>query len=387
MKRLFSIALIAAASGICLFGQQAIWGVPELISPLINPDRTVTFRLKAPGASSVQIKGDFIASPVAEMDKDGEGIWTFTSDALTPELYRYNFIVDGLTIADPSNVYELRDVCTVFNYFIVPGAESADYAVNDVAHGTVSKVWYNSPTLGMKRRMSVYTPAGYESDRLKSYPVLYLLHGMGGDEEAWLTQGRAAQILDNLIARGEIEPMIVVMPNGNASEEAAPGETQSGLVAPTVALPHTMDGLFEESFPEIVAFVDNTYRTKADKAHRAIAGLSMGGYHSHHVSKQFPDLFDYVGLFSAAVNPREEGSEIYRDRDEKLRRQFADAPRLYWIAIGKDDFLYKENEDLRRVLDSMGIAYDYHESEGGHIWKNWRNYLRQFTPKLFRENY
>ena len=372
-----------SASAINVTAQQAIWGVPALTSPEINADNTVTFRLKAPGASNVQVVGDFIPSSVAEMAKDSAGIWTFTSQEIAPELYRYNYVVDGLTITDPSNVFELRDACTVFNYFIVPGEGSSLYEVKDVPHGTVSKVWYDSPTLGMKRRMSVYTPAGYESGAQR-YPVLYLLHGMGGDEEAWLTQGRTAQILDNLIADGAIEPMIVVMPNGNASQEAAPGETHFGLVPPTVALPHTMDGAFEEAFPDIVTFVDNTYRTKADKAHRAIAGLSMGGFHSLHTSKQYPDLFDYVGLFSAAVNPRVEGSEVYNNREAKLKRQFADAPRLYWIAIGKDDFLYNENVDFRKTLDDLGVKYEYYESTGGHIWKNWRNYLRKFTPRLFR---
>lgn len=384
MKRIIIIALTAIAANIPnINAQQALWGVPALISPEINADNTVTFRLKAPGASNVQVTGDFIPSSIAEMEKDTTGVWTFTSQEVAPELYRYNYIVDGLTITDPSNVFELRDVCTVFNYFIVPGEGSSLYEVKDVPHGTVSKVWYDSPTLGMKRRMSVYTPAGYESGSQR-YPVLYLLHGMGGDEEAWLTQGRTAQILDNLIAEGTIEPMIVVMPNGNASQEAAPGETHYGLVPPTVALPHTMDGAFEEAFPDIVTFVDNVYRTKADKAHRAIAGLSMGGFHSLHTSKQYPELFDYVGLFSAAINPRVEGSEIYENREAKLKHQFADGPRLYWIAIGKDDFLYNENAAYRKVLDDLGIKYEYYESSGGHIWKNWRSYLSKFTPKLFR---
>lgn len=383
MKRIILIALTAIAAHTSdITAQQAIWGVPALTSPEINADNTVTFRLKAPGASKVQITGDFLPS-LAAMEKDSTGVWTYTSQQIAPELYRYNYIVDGLTITDPSNVFELRDACTVFNYFIVPGDGSSLYEVKDVAHGTVSKVWYDSPTLGMKRRMSVYTPAGYEAGTQR-YPVLYLLHGMGGDEEAWLTQGRTAQILDNLIAEGAIEPMIVVMPNGNASQEAAPGETHFGLVPPTVALPHTMDGAFEEAFPDIVSFVDNTYRTKADKAHRAIAGLSMGGFHSLHTSKQYPDLFDYVGLFSAAINPRVEGSEIYENREAKLKRQFADAPRLYWIAIGKDDFLYNENVDFRKTLDDLGIKYEYYESAGGHIWKNWRKYLSKFTPRLFR---
>ncbi|MDE7458394.1 MAG: esterase [Muribaculaceae bacterium] len=383
-KCILGLVIGSIAVGVAdMSAQQAIWGVPDLVSPVINDGNTVTFKLKAPGASSVQVTGDFLPSATAEMKKDSAGVWTFTSQEIRPEMYRYNYIVDGLMITDPSNVFELRDACTVFNYFIVPGEGSGLYEVKDVAHGTVSKVWYDSPTLGMKRRMSVYTPAGYESGD-ESYPVLYLLHGMGGDEEAWLTQGRTAQIFDNLIAEGAVEPMIVVMPNGNASQEAAPGETHYGLEAPTIALPHTMDGAFEEAFPDIVRFVDNTYRTKADKAHRAIAGLSMGGFHSLHTSKQYPDMFDYVGLFSAAIDPRVEGSEVYENREEKLKHQFDVAPKLYWIGIGKDDFLYKDNEAYRAQLDRLGINYEYHESEGGHMWKNWRNYLKSFAPRLFR---
>lgn len=378
-----SLIMIIAAMPAEISAQQAIWGVPNIVSPEIGSDRTVTFRLKAPGAQEVRVIGDFLPGQNAEMKKDSTGVWTFTSESISPELYRYNYAVDGLTITDPSNVYELRDACTVFNYFIVPGEGSRLYEVNDVDHGTVSKVWYDSPTRGLKRRMSIYTPAGYEKGD-KNYPVLYLLHGMGGDEEAWLTQGRTAQILDNLIAEGAVEPMIVVMPNGNISQEAAPGETHFGLVPPTVALPNTMDGVFEETFPDIVAYVDENYRTIADKSHRAIAGLSMGGYHSHHISKQYPDMFDYVGLFSAAITPRHEGSEIYANQEGKLKKQFADSPKLYWIAIGKDDFLYKENEDLRSVLNRIGADYEYHETTGGHIWKNWRNYLSIFTTRLFK---
>lgn len=384
MRKIIGLAALILSAVVEMSAQQAIWGVPDIISPEVNADRSVTFRLKAPEARSVKVTGDFLSGPAVEMTRDSAGVWSFTSPSMKSELYRYNYIVDGLTITDPGNVYELRDACTVFNYFLVPGEGSRLYEINDVDHGTVAKVWYDSPTLGMKRRMSIYTPPGYETSGDRRYPVLYLLHGMGGDEEAWLTQGRSAQIFDNLIARGMMETMIVVMPNGNASQEAAPGETHFGLVAPTVALPHTMDGAFEEAFPDIVAFVDKTYRTKADKEHRAIAGLSMGGFHSLHISKQYPDLFGYVGLFSAAINPRVDGSEIYKDRELKLKRQFADAPKLYWIGIGSDDFLYKDNEAYRRQLDRLGIEYEYNESPGGHIWKNWRNYLVTFAQRLFR---
>lgn len=396
MKKLFACLLAA----FCIFtasAQQALWGIPKIVSPEIHPDNTVTFRLAAPSAKSVSVTGDFLpaqkistpygdfdAPGVAQLTRGADGLWEYTSEALSPELYSYSFVVDSLRMPDPSNVYAIRDVGTVTNVFLIPGERASLYAVQDVPHGTVSRVWYDSPTAGMKRRMSVYTPAGYEAGT-ERYPVFYLLHGMGGDEEAWLALGRTAQILDNLIAQGKAEPMIVVMTNGNISQEAAPGETHFGLVPPTTDLPHTMDGTFEAAFPDVVAFVDKTYRTMPDKAHRAIAGLSMGGFHSFHISKEYPDMFDYVGLFSAAIMPREGvQSPVYEDVDGKLKAQFAQAPKLYWIAIGDKDFLYDANRDLRARLDAAGYPYTYRESANGHIWKNWRIYLSEFAPMLFK---
>jgi enterochelin esterase family protein len=209
---------------------------------------------------------------------------------------------------------------------------------------------------------------------------------MGGDENAWLELGRTSQILDNLIAQGKAEPMIVVMTNGNAALEAAPGESSLGFAPPTINLPKTMEGSFETAFPEVVSFVDKHYRTIRKKDARAIAGLSMGGYHSLHISKQYPDKFGYIGLFSAAITSDRGGdSPIYKDTDAKLKKQFAMNPKLYWIAIGKTDFLYQANTEYRKLLDEKGYPYTYYESEDGHIWKNWRIYLTEFVPLLFKK--
>ena len=384
MKR-FTLLAVLMLIGTTVFAQQALWGNEQLVSPEIHEDHTVTFRLRAPKAVKVQVVGDFSATGVAEMVENKEGIWEYTTpQPLAPELYCYNFMVDGLKINDPANVYVIRDIASVFNVFIVGGERADYYKVNNVPHGTVSKVWYESPSLGINRRMTVYTPAGYESSG-KRYPVFYLLHGMGGDENAWSELGRAAQIMDNLIAQGKAEPMILVMTNGNAIQEAAPGESSLGMVTPTMQLAKTMEGSFETHFPEVVKFVDKHYRTKANKKNRAIAGLSMGGYHSLHISKQYPDLFNYVGLFSAAIFPfKEVSSPIYEDMEGKLKVQFAKQPALYWIAIGKTDFLYKANEEYRKMLDEKGYKYEYFENEDGHIWKNWRIYLTEFAPKLFK---
>lgn len=383
MKKLFLLAVLLQLS-LLSFAQQG--RAKEIISPEINPDNTVIFRLNAPNAEKVQITGDFLTTQgPSDLTKGSDGFWEFKTPApLKPELYNYSFLVDGLKMNDPNNVYLIRDVANVFNVFLIGGDRADLYKVNNVAHGTVSRRWYESPTLKMARRMTIYTPAGYESGK-KRYPVLYLLHGMGNDEEGWITLGRAAQILDNLIAQGKAKPMIVVMPNGNVAQEAAPGESALGYYKPTSQLPKTMEGSMETSFPDIVKFIDSNYRTIKAKSGRAIAGLSMGGFHSYHISKQYPDLFDYVGLFSAAIlSGRENDSPIYQDSEAKLKTQFAKNPKLYYIAIGKTDFLYKGNETYRKLLDEKGYKYTYYESEEGHLWKNWRIYLSEFAPMLFK---
>ena len=397
MKRL-SFLTIALLMCIVTFAQQALWGERPLVSPEIHDNNTVTFRLKAPGATKVQITGDFLPvliresawgvteeAGIVDMVKNSEGIWEYTTSAsLAPEFYSYFYVVDGMKIPDPHNVHQIRDIALITSLFIIGGERADLYKVNDVPHGTVSKVWYESPSLGINRRMTVYTPAGYENGN-KHYPVFYLLHGMGGDENAWSDLGRATQILDNLIAQGKAEPMIMVMTNGNAIQEAAPGESSLGFETPTMQLPKTMEGSFETHFPEVVAFIDKNYRTKANKENRAIAGLSMGGFHSLHISKQYPDMFNYVGLFSAAIMPfGNVSSPIYDDMEGKLKVQFDKKPALYWIAIGKTDFLYKSNEQYRKLLDEKGYSYTYFENEDGHIWKNWRIYLSMFAPMLFK---
>ena len=393
MKRLTALT-VALLIGVTMFAQQALWGTTPVVSPEIHDNNTVTFRFKAPKAVRVQLTGDFLpvqknakfeAPGIVDLKEGQEGVWEYTTpEPLKPELYSYSFIVDGLRMNDPANVYLIRDVSTLTNVFIIGGDRADFYKVNPVPHGTVSRIWYDSPALGLERRMTVYTPAGYETSG-KRYPVLYLLHGMGGDEEAWISLGRTAQILDNLIAQGKAKPMIVVMPNGNASQEAAPGESSRGMVPPTMQLPKTMEGSYEQAFPEIVKFIDKNYRTIKSKSGRAIAGLSMGGFHSLHISKQYPDMFNNNGLFSAAIMPNKEvSSPIYENMGGKLKVQFDKNPALYWIAIGKTDFLYKANEESRKLLDEKGYKYTYYESDEGHIWKNWRIYLTEFVPMLFR---
>lgn len=308
MRRL-TILLAVIAISMATMAQQALWDKASAVSPVENADGSVTFNLFAPNAQKVEVTGDFnqISGITLPMTKNDKGMWSVTTEPLAPELYSYSFKVDGMRIVDPSNTYMNRDITTYSSLFIISkekGDRGSLYSVNKVPHGTVAKVWYDSPTLGLNRRLTVYTPAGY--DGKKRYPVLYLMHGMGGDENAWSELGRAAQILDNLIAAGKVKPMIVVMPNGNTNCSAAPGEWSAGMYIPGhFTIKTKAKASMEDSFMDIVNFIDNNYRTIKKREGRAVCGLSMGGGHTFGISMLYPETFDYYGLFSAAPWIRE----------------------------------------------------------------------------------
>ncbi len=380
MKRVMLTIVAMLLAGVAtLSAQQNLWQKDANVSPEINADNSVTIRLYAPNAERVTLVGDFVDN--VAMTRNGEGVWEYISAPLASELYCYWFNVDGIDhVNDPMNSYVMRDVGSQMNYFIIPGERGNLYAAQDVPHGTMSKVWAKVSD-GRERRMTIYTPAGYEEGKGR-YPVLYLLHGMGGDEDAWSATGRVAEIMDNLIAEGKAEAMIVVMTNGCTQHVSAPGYSHEGMWRPYMS--GSMDGSFEAMFPSIVEWVDDHYRTKAKPSHRAIAGLSMGGFHSMQISKEYPTMFDYVGLFSAAIFRGKEGVDTYANTEAKLERQFQEGVKLYWISIGKDDFLYQENVRYRELLDSEGYPYTYRESEGGHIWRNWRIYLGEYAQLLFK---
>lgn len=378
---LLIVATVVAMGG--AVAQQNLWKSQSVVSPEIGDNGCVTLRLYAPEAKEVRVAGDFLGPDAesAAMTRSSEGVWSYTTEPLESEMYYYSFSIDGMrNINDPSNPYVVRDVATQMNYFIVGGGRGDLYMAQDVKHGSITRQW--ATTGGRERRMVVYTPARYE-DSNERYPVLYLLHGMGGDEEAWLATGRLAEIMDNLIAEGKAKEMIVVMTNGCTRHVAAPGYSHEGMWLPYMS--GSMDGSFEALFPDIVAWVDAHYRTLASKEMRAIAGLSMGGFHSMQISKEYPEMFDYVGLFSAAIFRGQEGVDIYSDLEAKLECQFSKGVKLYWIAIGRDDFLYDENVKYRALLDSKHHPYTYRESEGGHVWRNWRLYISEFAPMLFKE--
>lgn len=391
MKKILLMLCVIAFYCVSMLAQQNLdfSGAKGIVSPEINADNSVTFRLSAPNAQSVSIQGDWMPSQgwtpgTEKMVKDSLGIWSYTTAVLPSELYSYSFILDGVKVTDPNNVYLIRDVASVFNVFLIGGGQADLYKVNDVAHGSVTRRWYESPGLKTTRRITVYTPPAYESSNEK-YPVLYLLHGVGGDEEAWIALGRTAQILDNLIAQGKAKSMIVVMTNGHTSNSAAPGESSKGFYKPIMMTPDVFSGDMESSFGDVIKFIDLNYRTKSEKSSRAIAGLSMGGFHSLYISANYPNTFDYIGLFSPAVKtPNNTTALPYIDIDKKLEAQKNNGYKLYWIAIGSTDFLYKNVSDYREKLDKMDFKYTYRESSGGHIWVNWRIYLTEFVPLLFK---
>lgn len=357
-------------------------------SPVVNDDNSVTFRLYAPKASNVQVIGDWSQNDgKVDMLRAKNGTWEGSTSSLPSEMYTYRFLVDDMMIIDPINPFVKRDVGNVFSYFFIGNGCADYYQVRNVPHGDITTTWYHSDKLNCDRRMTIYTPPHYNSSNDK-YPVLYLLHGSGGDENAWNELGNIARIMDNLIAEGKAKPAIVVMPNGNASKQAAPAETYENLnykPVMTHMLPGYKNGSYEDSFSEIISHIDATYRTIADKQHRAVAGLSMGGFHSLFISLTYPDMFNYIGLFSAGL-PMEfnnSGETIYANVDDKLKRLESSDYKLFWIACGKEDFLYNANRAFMRRLDSISFKYIYHESERGHIWANWRQYLLVFIPQLF----
>lgn len=371
-----SLALSASA-------QQALSFKAPVKSPEVNPDNTVTFRYRNAKAVSVKLQGDFLPTnaPV-DMVEGEDGVWSYTTQPLEGELYLYNFVVNGERRNDPSNMHMNRDIATWTNFFTMStqqGDKGWYYEVHDTPHGSLTRRWYNSPTLGADRRITIYTPAGYESSKAK-YPVLYLLHGSGGDEDAWVDLGRTIQILDNLIAEGKAKPMIVVMPNGVYYNNAAPGYAVN-MFQPTM-LNSRSDSTkeIEDSFQDVISFVESNYRVAKGMYNRAVAGLSMGSRQSCAISRSHPGMFGYVGMFSGAVlaDTPEAEAALALQMDKKW------APKLYWIGVGSADGVKVNALKLKEYCESKGYPVEYYESDGGHIWRNWRVYLTIFAQKIFK---
>ena len=381
MKRiLIALASLAMATGV-LSAQEltnfAFWGQKPVVSPEVQND-SVTFRLKADYATVVKLSGSWMPNPwggTIDMTRGENNVWEVTIPLPEPEIYTYNFVADGVSVNDPQNVMVQRDGSRYLSMLLVDGERTENYKAAE-QRGTISHPWYDSEILGINRRLTVYTPYGYEKNTKTKYPVLYLLHGAGGDEEAWSSMGRTAQILDNLIAKGLAKPMIVVMPNGNPNQQAA---QTFGL--PTTEYdwrdPANRNLYVQSLVEEIVPFIEKNYRTVAKKSHRAIAGLSMGGGHTIAASGMYPNIFDYICPLSMGANKSEELSA-------QLQGIKKAGYKLYWLACGNTDFLFEQANQLDEALTENGLEHTYYVSEGGHVWANWRLYLNTFAPLLFK---
>lgn len=354
---------------------------------LFQADNTVKFVYKSDDAKEVYLYGSWLPweneRPMqAKLEKDQCGNWNYEEKNMPSDMHSYYFVVDGKKVLDRFNPRVIRDMNEVYNYFITNGDLAKLYKPAEVPRGNVEQVWYPSNTQNKCRRMTIYTPSGYRESKDK-LPVLYLLHGMGGDEGSWLELGRLAFIMDNLIAEGKIKPMIVVMPNGHTQNAAAP-DISTKILSLNIPNGDVGSGEMENNFQEIIQYVEKNYKVKKDKADRAIAGLSMGGSHTLFISALYPNTFDYIGLFSAAFRIKDSQEKVYADFDKNLAIQKKNGYKLYWIGMGKTDFLYKTGVEFRKKLDDTGLKYTYVESEGGHTWSNWRKYLVEFLPQLFQ---
>ncbi len=361
-------------------------GTPQPPSYEVQPDRTVVFRVRAPEATSVRLQGDFLpASPrPAEgappapagqaMTKGDDGMWSITVGPLHPAIYNYTFNVDGVgTIDQRSGMVKLGDRSSE-SMFEVSGDKPAVWDIADVPHGTVHINWYRSASLNAPRSIYVYTPPGYEEAKSK-LPVLYLLHGSGDTEAGWVEVGRANLILDNLIASGSAKPMIIVMPYGRPLPDIM-------LTPPPARNIANADELFgNDLLKDVIPYVEKLYRASPKADDRAIAGLSMGGGQALKIGLNHLDTFHYIGAFSAAAqnNPEENFKDFFADpaaANKKLK--------AFYIACGKTDGLFAPSQALSDALEKHQIKHRFAPSEEGHVWRNWRNYLTDFAPQLFR---
>ncbi|GAC1479873.1 MAG: esterase family protein [Gemmatimonadaceae bacterium] len=344
-----------------------------LRSPVIS-DGQVTFQLYAPKASEVLLRTEGPA-PFAnqKLARGDSGVWTLSAHP-PADLYIYWFDVDGVTVADPRNNRPRVNMTTVRSLLEIPGASSDFFAEKPVPHGDVSAVYYQSTALGIPRRMHIYTPPGYATSGQR-YPVLYLLHGAGDTDESWLMAGRANFIFDNLIAAGKGRPMIVIMPAGHTPGAAPVGAVSEG----------GPDAFARDLLTDVVPYTEKNYRTLPGRENVAIAGLSMGGRQTLNIGLTHLDKFSQIGVFSSGWFGQDGAGNFARNNQALLADpKLNDRIRLFWLATGKDDFVLPSTKATLALLDQHKIRYAYKETEGGHTWPNWRAYLNEFAPLLFR---
>jgi enterochelin esterase family protein len=306
------------------------------------------------------------------MNRDERGLWSVTTPVpVAPDTYRYNFNVDGVAVPNPQGTTFSLTQFGQFSVFEVSGAEGAFQTYDKaVPHGAVTTVEYWSASLRVLRRAHIYTPPGYMRNSSR-YPVLYLVHGASDSDDSWTSVGRAHYIVDNLIAAGKAKPMIIVMPFGHTPER--PGASNM-LVNTDFA---------DDFLKDLIPHVEANYRTIDSRSNRAMAGLSMGGAHTLRVGLTHPELFDYVGIFSMGLLNAQQVAE-YETQNAKALTQAGKSMKVVYYGMGKTDFLYASAAPTRAMMEKYGMSPIYNESEGGHTWINWRRYLYDFAPRLFR---
>jgi enterochelin esterase-like enzyme len=347
----------------------------SLVSPEVHPDGSVTFRFEAP--NDVDVKLALEGTQPAPMHKDNQGIWTATTSPLAPDFYGYSFIADGVRLIDPENPLLTPNLLATENAVHVPGPLSLPWELNDVPHGEIHHHFYKSKVAGDDRDYYVYTPAGYDPAATKTYPVLYLLHGFSDDASGWTAVGRANVILDNLIARGEAKPMILVMPLGYGTMEFV--HLGWNAWSHTELRDRNFQNFREALLTEVMPRVEGEYRITNDRNARAIAGLSMGGSESLLTGLNNLDKFAWVGAFSSGGIP-EDFQKDFPTLDAKANQQL----RLLWIACGTEDRLITVNRNLRNWIKARGVKETEIETPGIHAWTVWRRNLAEFAGLLFR---
>jgi enterochelin esterase-like enzyme len=375
-RKLLSLVLLFAAavatSHIALTQTQP----PALISPDVHSDHTVTFRFRDPNAKEVAVQLEGSTKPVP-MQKDDQGVWSVTTDPLTPDYYGYSFLADGVAgLLDPSNYRVKPNFLYRANEVYVPGPASLSWEITDVPHGEIHHHFYKSAVVGDHRDFFVYTPPGYDPRAKQTYPVLYLLHGYSDNASGWTAVGRANIILDNLIAQGKAKPMIIVMPLGYGEPQVL--EPHSGVFHDPDITQRNFDKFREALLTEVIPKVESAYLVKKDRNSRAIAGLSMGGSESLLTGLNTLDKFSWIGAFSSGgITP--EFDKEFPSLDSKANQQL----HLLWIACGTDDHLIELNRNLRAWLASKSIKHADIETPGAHTWMVWRRNLTEFAPLLF----
>ena len=350
-----------------------------IVSPEVHPDGTVVFRCKAPNARSVLLHCEGVPNSPNEngtaMQKGPNDIWTFTTGSLQPDIYGYTFEVDGLPMVDPNNPYLKYNLRMTVSQVEVPGPASTPWQIEDVPHGDLQRHLYKSAIGSDERNFTVYTPPGYDPTSHKRYPVLYLLHGYTDDDTAWAQTGRANIILDNLIARGQAKPMIVVMPLGYGDTEVL---KLTSKVDQNPLWQKNLDVFNDALLNEVMPQVENEYHVATGPKNTAIAGLSMGGTESLITGLNHLDRFGWIGALSTG------GLNDYPARFPALNFDDNKKIHLLWIACGHEDGLYKSSRQLCSYLDSKNIQYTWVQMRGIHSYRVWRPFLAQFASLLFQ---